>query len=120
MDHFHSTSTTLASFVTTVYLLGYVCGPLVIAPLSELYGRSIMYQVCSAFFLIFNIACAVANSLGALIAFRLLVGIASSCPVTIGAGSIADIIPHERRGLAMAVWVLGPLFGPSIGPIGEL
>lgn len=117
MKDFGSTSTTLGAFVTTVYILGFVCGPLVIAPLSELYGRSIVYQICAILFFIFNIACAVANNLGALIAFRLLTGIVGSCPITIGAGSIADMISREKRGGAMAAYALGPLLGPCIGPI---
>ena len=36
---FEITSTELASFVVSVYLLGYCFGPLLIAPISELYGR---------------------------------------------------------------------------------
>ena len=119
MKEFHSTSEILASFVTTVFLIGYTFGPIVIAPMSELYGRAIMYQTCGFLFLVFNIACAKAPNLAALIVFRLFAGIAGSCPVTIGAGSIADMIAHEKRGAAMAGWVLGPLLGPSVGPISE-
>ncbi|KAG4442462.1 hypothetical protein IFR05_002064 [Cadophora sp. M221] len=119
MTSFNSTSATLASFITSSYLLGYAFGPLVLAPLSEIHGRLPIYHVCNILFLIFNVACAVAPNLGALIVFRLLAGIAGSCPVTIGAGSIADIIVREKRGGAMAAWMLGPLFGPSMGPLGE-
>ncbi len=118
MQDFHSTSSTLASFITSSYLLGYAFGPLVIAPLSEIYGRLPVYHTCNMLFLIFNIACAVAPNLAALIVFRMFAGIAGSCPVTIGAGSIADMVPHEKRGLAMASWLLGPLLGPSLGPLG--
>lgn len=118
METFHSTNETMGAFVTTVYLLGYVCGPLVLAPLSELYGRVIVYNVCNFVFLIFSIACAVANSMGSLIVFRLFAGIAASSPITLGAGTIADMIPLEKRGLAMALWILGPLLGPTCGPLG--
>lgn len=117
MTHFHSSSTTIGAFITSVYLLGYTFGPLVIAPLSELYGRTIVYNVCNFIFFIFNVACALSNNLAALIIFRLLAGIGASCPVTIGAGSIADMVSHKRRGLAMAGWLLGPLFGPTLGPL---
>jgi MFS family permease len=117
MRHFGSTNETLGAFVTSIYILGYAFGPLVIAPLSEMYGRSLLYNINNLLFLIFTIACAVANSLGALIAFRFLVGIAASAPITLGAGTIADIIPVERRGAAMALWIMGPIFGPTIGPL---
>lgn len=117
MLHFKSTSETLLAFVTTVYLLGYVCGPIIIAPLSEMYGRAILYKVCIVLFIIFNVACAVANSLGSLIVFRLLAGIAGSCPITLGTGSIADMVPHEKRAGAMGAYVIGAVLGPSLGPI---
>ena len=38
-------------------------------------------------------------------------------PLTLGGGTIADLIPQERRGMAMAMWVLGPTLGPTIGPV---
>ncbi|WEW56773.1 hypothetical protein PRK78_002225 [Emydomyces testavorans] len=114
---FKSRSPELASFVVSVYLLGYAFGPLIIAPLSELYGRSPVYHVCNILFVVFNVACAVANSLNSLIVFRFFAGAAGSAPLTIGAGSMADMIRQEKRGAAMGAWALGPLLGPVIGPI---
>ncbi|MCJ1314537.1 hypothetical protein MMC25_008219 [Agyrium rufum] len=114
---FHSSNETAGAFVTSVYILGYCFGPLVIAPLSELYGRAILYNICNFIFMIFSIACALSNSLGTLIMFRLLAGIAASSPITLGAGTIADMVPMEKRGLAMAAWILGPLLGPAVGPL---
>lgn len=119
METFQSTNETYGAFVTSVYVLGYAFGPLVIAPMSELYGRVIVYNVCNTFFLIFSIACAVANSLNSLIVFRLFAGIAASCPMTLGAGTIADLMPLEKRGAAMACWIMGPLIGPTVGPLSE-
>jgi MFS family permease len=120
MTTFNSTNETLGAFVTSVYLLGYTFGPLVIAPLSELYGRSIMYNICNFIFLVFNIACALSNNLSALVVFRFFTGIAASCPITLGAGTIADMIPMEKRGLAMAGWIMGPIIGPTFGPLGTI
>ncbi|GAD96578.1 hypothetical protein NECHADRAFT_47622 [Paecilomyces variotii No. 5] len=114
---FHTTNETIETFVTSVYLLGYVFGPLVVAPLSELYGRAIVYNICNFGFLIWNIASALANNLCALIIFRLLAGLAGSAPMTIGAGTIADMVPLENRGLAMMGWIMGPVLGPTVGPL---
>lgn len=119
MAEFHSDNAYLASLVVSIYLIGYCVGPLFLAPLSELYGRVPIYNICNVLFVIFNIACAVAPNLGSLIVFRLLTGTAGSCPVTLGAGSIADMISHENRGLAMGAWVLGSLVGPIAGPLGK-
>jgi multidrug resistance protein len=117
MAEFHSTNTMLASFVVSVYVLGYMLGPFVIAPLSEIYGRVPLYHVCNILFLIFAIACAVAKTLPQLIVFRLITGIAGVCPITIGSGTVTDMIPQERRAGIMAIWALGPILGPVVGPI---
>ncbi|KAL1966058.1 hypothetical protein VTN77DRAFT_4806 [Rasamsonia byssochlamydoides] len=117
MEDFKSDNVYLASFVVSVYLLGYCFGPLVIAPLSELYGRMPLYNICNVLFTVFNVACAVAPNMGSLIVFRLFAGLAGSCPLTIGAGSLSDMIRQEKRGGAMAAWALGPLLGPVIGPV---
>lgn len=115
---FNVTSTELASFVVSVYLLGYCFGPLLIAPLSELYGRQYLYHICNILYVIWTIACAFAPDMGSLVVFRFLAGFAGSCPLTIGAGSIADMFVQEQRGGAMAAWALGPLIGPVVGPVG--
>lgn len=116
---FHSTNGTLEAFITSVYILGYAFGPLVIAPLSELYGRVIVYNICNFIFFVFTIACAEAPNLSGLIVFRLLAGIAASCPITLGSGTIADMMPTEKRGKAMVSWIMGPLIGPTVGPLSE-
>lgn len=117
MVEFHSDSTELAAFVVSVYILGFAFGPLLIAPLSEIYGRTPVYHVCNLGFVAFLIACALAPTLNTLIVFRFLCGIFGSCPLTNGGGSIADMIRQEKRGAAMAGFTIGPLLGPIIGPV---
>ena len=114
-DEFHNYDLEIASFVVSVYVLGYALGPMVIAPLSELYGRLPLYHSCNVLFVAFTIACAKSTSMGMLIAFRLLAGIVGSCPLTIGGGSLADMIKQEKRGGAMAIWAMGPIMGPVVG-----
>ena len=118
MREFHSDSNLIATFVVSIYVLGFAFGPLVCAPLSELYGRLYVYHVCNVGFLAFTIACAVAPSMGSLIAFRFFAGVIGVAPVTIGGGTIADLMPPARRGGAMAIWAMGPLLGPVVGPVG--
>lgn len=117
MAEFHSTNTTIASFVVSIYILGYAFGPLFIAPLSELYGRTPIYNVSNVLFVIFTIACAVSSNMGMLIGFRFLAGMMGSTPLTIGGGTNADMFKQEERGAAMAIWSIGPLLGPVIGPV---
>jgi len=117
MREFQSDSLELASFVVSVYVLGFAAGPLIIAPLSEIYGRVIVYHVCNVCFIAFLVGCALAPSLNALIVFRFFSGAFGSAPLSNGGGTIADMITQEKRAKAMAVFSLGPLMGPVIGPI---
>ncbi|KAG7061466.1 fluconazole resistance protein [Colletotrichum scovillei] len=114
---FNVTDIYVGAFMISGFLIGYCCGPLFIAPLSEMYGRYVLYNAGSLLFLIFNVACSVAPNSGSMIAFRIFAGIGGSAPLTLGAASLADTIPREKRGVAMMVWTLGPMVGPTIGPI---
>lgn len=105
------------TFCVSVFVLGFAFGPPVIAPLSELYGRTIVYHVCNSLFVLFTVGCALSNSIGMLVAFRFLAGFAGVSVITIGGGTIADMVPPEQRGKSMAAWSVGPLIGPVIGPV---
>lgn len=117
MEEFHTSSSTLATFVVAVFVLGFAFGPLLLAPLSEIYGRVRVYNVCNVLFLIFTIVSAVANSMGMLIAIRFLAGVFGVAVITCGGGSISDMMAPQHRGAAMAVWSVGPILGPIIGPV---
>jgi MFS family permease len=96
----------------------------VIAPLSEMYGRLPLYHSCNFLFIVFTIAAAVATNMGQFIVFRFFMGCTyllpysdrytltgvgfGGAPMVLGGGTIADLIPREQRGTAMAVWMMGP------------
>ncbi|KAH8721625.1 major facilitator superfamily transporter [Ilyonectria robusta] len=117
LEDFNTHSESLATFVVSVYILGLAVGPLALAPMSELYGRVMIYHVGNVLFIIFTVGCALSTSLDMLIAFRFLAGLVGAGPITIGGGSIVDLTTIQQRGTAMSIWSLGPLMGPSIGPI---
>ncbi|KAK5108074.1 hypothetical protein LTR62_008791 [Meristemomyces frigidus] len=117
LREFNINSTSLATFVVSAYLLGFAAGPIVIAPLSELYGRVIVYHVCNVGFILFTVACALSTNVKMLIGFRFLAGAWGISPITNGGGTIADLMRPEQRGSAMAIWAIGPLLGPVIGPV---
>jgi multidrug resistance protein len=117
MEEFHFSDADLATFVVSIYVLGFAIGPLIIAPLSELNGRRIVYLISNLLFVIFTIGCALSSNLGMLFAFRFLAGCAGATPVTLGGASIGDMFPKENRGAAMAVWGMGPILGPVLGPV---
>lgn len=75
MADFHTTNTIIGAMTVSIYLLGYVIGPLFLAPLSEIYGRKPVLGAANVFFCLWQIGCALAPSISALIVFRFFAGI---------------------------------------------
>ncbi|KAF2007943.1 MFS general substrate transporter [Amniculicola lignicola CBS 123094] len=117
METFHSTNDMLEGFMVSVYVLGFAFGPLIIAPLSEMYGRLPLYHSCNVAFVVFTIAAAVASNMSMFIVFRFFMGCFGGAPLVLGGGTIADLISREQRATAMVVWMMGPTIGPCVGPI---
>ncbi|KAF9887546.1 hypothetical protein FE257_010124 [Aspergillus nanangensis] len=113
----NGTSSVLGTLAATSYLFGYTAGPLFLSPLSELYGRRIVLNAATTCFVLFQVGCALAPNISALIVFRTLTGMGGSACLTIGGGVVSDLFEPEQRGLAMSVFSFGPLFGPVLGPI---
>lgn len=107
----------LANLALSVFILGFALGPLVLGPLSELFGRRIVLQISMLFYIAFNLGCAFATNGAEIIAFRFLSGLGGSAPLGIGGGVLADLWLPTERGRAMALYSLAPLLGPAVGPI---
>ncbi|KAK4118567.1 MFS general substrate transporter [Parathielavia appendiculata] len=114
---FGNTNQVVGTMTVSVYLLGYVIGPLFLAPLSELYGRRPVLSAANAFFCVWQIGCALAPSIESLIVFRFFSGIGGAGCLTLGAGVISDVFRVDERGFAIGIYTLGPLLGPTIGPV---
>ncbi|KAM0740601.1 hypothetical protein ACQRIT_005785 [Beauveria bassiana] len=117
VKEFGITSNIVASFTVSVYILGYVFGPLFLSSMSELYGRLVVYHTCNAVYMAFTIGCALSKNAAMFLVFRFICGSAASAPMVVGGGTIADLYIASERGKAMALFALGPLLGPVIGPV---
>lgn len=56
------------------------------------------------------------SDVGMFFAFRFITSCAGSAPLTIGGGTVLDVIPQEKRA-ALAMFAVGPLLGPVIEPV---
>ncbi|PFH58594.1 hypothetical protein XA68_13472 [Ophiocordyceps unilateralis] len=102
----------------SLFLLGYVFGPLVWGPLSEHMGRRQLTLATFALFMLFTMACAMAPAWWALLVFRTLAGIFGSSPFAVVAGILADMFGEPRtRGRAFALFTTAITFGPCLAPI---
>lgn len=90
----------------SLFITGYVLGPVVFAPLSETYGRKEVMVISFVFFTIFTMACAVAPNWPFFLVFRLLCGITASSAIAVVGGLFADIYNDPtQRGRAMAIFM---------------
>ncbi|KAK4151651.1 major facilitator superfamily domain-containing protein [Chaetomidium leptoderma] len=111
------TSETVGTLAITLYVLGIAVGPIIISPLSEVYGRLPVYHAASLVFVAFVIGNALSNTTAQFIVFRFISGCAGGVPMALGGGSIADLTQPPKRGMAMTLFSLGPLTGPVLGPL---
>lgn len=113
---FHLTESEGISGVTT-YLLGMATGSVVLAPLSEMYGRRPIYLITMALFAILAVPCAVAQNIGTILAARFFVAFCAAAMISNAPGTVNDIVDEDNRALAFSVWSIGPMNGPVIGPL---
>lgn len=107
----------VAILTCSIMVCGFALGPLLWSPLSEIIGRRPVYIISLSLYVIFNIPCALAPNIGALLACRFLCGVFSSSGLSLAGGTIADIWNVEERGMAIAYFAAAPYCGPVIGPI---
>lgn len=89
----------------------------VLGPLSEVFGRLGVYHATNIIFTISTLASARSPNLMTLIVLRFVAGCAASAPNSVGAGTMADIVPLQFRGKVMSVAVVAPLLGLAVGPM---
>ena len=108
---------TVETLTITIASLGFAMGQLFCGPCSEVFGRVAVYRTSAIFYLGFTAGCAQSTNVAEFLVFRLLTGIAASSFMSTGGGTIADVLPVEQRGAAMALYTSGPLFGPVRCPV---
>jgi multidrug resistance protein len=101
----------------SIFLIGYVVGPLAFGPLSETYGRRPIMLYTFLVYCGFTLGCALAPTWPLFLVFRLICGVMASAPITVVGGLYADIFHDPRtRGRAMAYFMAATTFGPVMGP----
>ncbi|KZF26428.1 putative caffeine resistance protein 5 [Xylona heveae TC161] len=108
-----------ATLGLTLFVLGYGIGPMLWAPMSEMpaIGRNPVYIGTLTLFVILQVPTALSVNLGMLLAFRFITGFVGSPPLANGGATISDIYPPKQRAYAMAVWGVGAVCGPVMGPL---
>lgn len=98
-------------------LFGFGLGPLIFAPLSELYGRKA--AVLTPYFIaaVFSFATGAAKDIQTVMLCRFFAGFFGSAPITNTGGVLGDIWSAQQRGPAMVAYAIAVTGGPTIGPL---
>ncbi|PPR04190.1 hypothetical protein CVT24_010738 [Panaeolus cyanescens] len=115
--HEFNTSKEVSYLITTVFLLGYVFGPLFWGPGSELIGRRPIFVLTLSCYTLFHLGQALAQNIETLLVTRFLGGFFAVAPLTNCGGVIADIWPAIGRGPATSLFTASVFLGPVLGPI---
>ncbi|KZP20629.1 MFS general substrate transporter [Athelia psychrophila] len=101
----------------SLFVMGLGLGPLVVGPLSEVYGRNIVYRLSYAAFFAFSWPIAFAPDIAVFLVFRFVTGLCGSAFLSVAGGSVSDMFPNTSVANPMAVYTLTPFLGPILGPL---
>ncbi|ETS77638.1 hypothetical protein PFICI_09700 [Pestalotiopsis fici W106-1] len=113
----HITSQAVLQLTMSLFVLGWTSGPLVMGPLSEVFGRAPILHLGNLGFIIFNLLCGLVRDQRLFLLLRLVSGICGSGPTALGTGVLSDLWKSEERGFALAIYTIMPLLGPTAGPL---
>jgi DHA2 family multidrug resistance protein len=99
---------------------GYILASVIVIPLTgflgHLFGRKRYFVGSILVFTAASFACGASHSLGALIFWRIVQGIGGGALMTVSQAVLFEAFPPEEAGTAMALFGLGVMVGPTIGP----
>ncbi len=104
------------NWVLTSYI---VAAAIMTAPtgfLASRFGRTRFFVAAVTGFTVTSVMCGLAQSLPQVVIFRLLQGMFGAALVPLSQAVMFDIYPIEQRGSAMAIWGIGVMVGPILGP----
>lgn len=102
---------------STGFVISLGIGPLIIAPLSETFGRKKLYISCFGTFALLQIPTALSPNVAFLIAARTISGFFGSVGIANGGGTLSDMFEPSQRAGVFGWYLLGPLLGPTLGPL---
>ena len=111
-----SSTTDEATWVLTAYLVANA----IVLPLSgwfsTLFGRKRFYMTCVLLFTVSSAVCGLAPSLTVLIVCRVIQGLGGGALQPVSQAILRETFPREKQGMAMAVYGMGVVLAPVIGP----
>ncbi|MGZ3508139.1 MAG: MDR family MFS transporter [Vulcanimicrobiaceae bacterium] len=104
------------SWVATGYILASVITMPLNGWLTAYFGRRNFYAGCLVIFTVASFLCGTATSIWQLVFYRVLQGFGGGALQPTAQAILFETYPPERRGAAMAIFGLGAMVGPALGP----
>ncbi|KAI9757805.1 MAG: hypothetical protein M1815_006108 [Lichina confinis] len=107
----------VATLGLSLFVMGLGIGPMLLAPLSEFYGRRPIYLVSFVLFVVFLVPSAVARNIETMLVTRFFDGLAGSAFLSVAGGSVGDMFTKAELLGPMMLYTASQLIGPEGGPL---
>src|SRR6201747_301906 len=107
---------TEVGWVITAYAIGNVIIVPMTSWLAQQFGRRNYFAVSIVIFTVCSFLCGNAHNIWELVAFRFLQGLGGGALLVTSQTIITESYPPEKRGMAQAIYGLGVIIGPTLGP----
>jgi DHA2 family multidrug resistance protein len=104
------------TWVLTSYIVAAAIMTAPVGWLAARFGYRAIYLVSVVGFTVASMLCGFADSLAEMVLFRFIQGMFGAALVPLSQGTMLNIYPAEQRGSAMAIWGMGVMLGPILGP----
>jgi DHA2 family multidrug resistance protein len=104
------------NWVLTSYIVASAIMTAPIGWIADRFGRKKLFIACASGFTVASLLCGLAQNIEQMVAFRLLQGMFGAGLVPLSQAVMLDSYPAEERGQAMAIWGIGVMLGPIMGP----
>ena len=104
------------TWILTSYIVASAIMTLPTGWMAGRFGRKNVFLVSTAGFTLTSVMCGMAGSIEAMVLFRVLQGCFGAALVPLAQATLLDINPREKHGSAMAMWGVGVMIGPILGP----
>jgi DHA2 family multidrug resistance protein len=104
------------AWVLTAYIVASAIATPLTGWLCDRFGQKHIFLASISGFTVASALCGMSNSLAQIVAARLLQGVFGAALVPLAQVVLMDINPKEKQGSAMAVWGMGVMVGPILGP----
>jgi DHA2 family multidrug resistance protein len=105
-----------ASWVLTSYIVAAAILTPVTGWLAGALGRRRLLLLAVGGFTVASLLCGIATGIGEMVVFRVMQGVFGAALVPISQSLLLDVFPKEKHGQAMALWGMGIMIGPILGP----